>query len=311
MNYLYVINYFEPDEENICQEEFQVFFQQPFTSRYHFSQLDIPFTRSVFIKDRLTILASNSSFTMLLKEVEKLELYSDCFKVIYYKNALTHLDYRTSLSYCSRLSEVIGGDTDLVHPQDIFALTYIEGVYYFGKLEKNNSWHQYEHKPYSYSHSLSIKAARCAINLGNGTHDDLKIIDPCCGVGTVVLEGLAMGLDISGSDINRDVSYKGRLNIEHFGYDPLLITRRDIHDITEHYDLAIIDVPYGVYSHISQEQQLDLINEACHIASNCVAITHVEYDEAFKAMHLSYQHKCYLRKGNFYRYFYVLEREDI
>ena len=120
-----------------------------------------------------------------------------------------------------------------------------------------------------------------------------------------------MGLDIRGSDINRDVSYKGRLNIEQFGYDPLLITRRDIHDITEHYDLAIIDVPYGVYSHISQEQQLDLINEACHIASNCVAITHVEYDEAFKAMHLSYQHKCYLRKGNFYRYFYVLEREDI
>ncbi len=79
MNYLYILNYFEPDEENICQEEFQVFFQQPFTSRYHFSQLDIPFTRSVFIKDRLTILASSTSISLLLKEVEKLQLYSDCF----------------------------------------------------------------------------------------------------------------------------------------------------------------------------------------------------------------------------------------
>lgn len=302
MKYLYIYNYFAPYEEDLCHAEFRRVFHTPFSSRYFFTDQDYDYTRSVFIKERLTILHTASSVEEIIQALERDHLYYEDFKVIYYKNEITHQDYRESLAYARALSDPIAGTTDMEHPKVVFALTKFHDAYYFGLLERNMDWHKHEVKPHSYSHSLPLRVARTALNIGLGDRQGLSVIDPCCGVGTVVLEGLSMGLDIIGSDINRYVSYQGRLNLEYFGYDPLRITRKDMHEITQHYDLAIMDVPYGVYSNFSLEEQIDLVKAASSFCEELVVITHEKIDEGIRASGFTIMDQCVYKKSNFYRY---------
>ena len=306
--YLYVYNYYPQFEESMALMEFHNIFHADY-EKYHFTDIDFNIKRSVFIKARLTIFHAAKSVAELVDLLKHDDLYYEDFKVEYYKNDLTHYDYQRSLKEASMLSDPIPGTTDLEHPKVELAFTYIKDTYYFGLLERNKDWHKYEVKPYSYSHSLPLKCARVALNLGLGSAIHDTIIDPCCGVGTVVLEGLGLGFQIVGSDINRYVSYKARLNLKHFGFDPLLITKRNIHDIQEHYNLCIMDVPYGVVVPFSIEEQLDLIREAYRISDRLVVITHVNLNEQIEEIGYTIKDQCVYKRGNFERFITLCVKE--
>ncbi|MBO6046377.1 MAG: hypothetical protein J6P61_01360 [Erysipelotrichaceae bacterium] len=307
MKYLYIFNYFSQFEESLAHGEFRAIFNEEY-QRYYFTDIDYPYSRSVFIKERLTIWHEGQTIEELVEKLYQDNLYYEDFKILYYKNKITHVDYQESLRWCRRLSDPIDGSTDLVHPKVEFALTKIHDTFYFGLLEHNRDWHLHEDKPNSYSHSLPLRVARTAVNLGVGKESDLKIIDPCCGVGTVVLEGLSMGLNIVGSDINRYVAYQARGNLKYYGYDPERIWRQDIHDIKETYDLAIIDVPYGVFSAFDKEAQLDLIKATYKFAKKVVIISHDDYTKEIEAMGFTIINQCYYRKSNFMRYLTTVMR---
>jgi tRNA G10 N-methylase Trm11 len=306
--YLYVYNYYPQFEESMALMEFRNIFHADY-EKYHFTDIDFDIKRSVFIKARLTIFHEATTIPELIALLEKDDLYYEDFKVEYYKNDITHYDYQRSLKEASMLSEPIPGTTDLEHPKVELAFTYIKGTYYFGLLERNKDWHKYEVKPYSYSHSLPIKCACVALNLGLKDMND-TIIDPCCGVGTVVLEGLGLHLNIVGSDINRYVSYKARLNLKYFGFDPLLITKRDIHDIKEHYNLCIMDVPYGVVVPFSIEEQLDLIKASYPICDRLVVITHVNLNAQIEDLGYIIKDHCVYKRGNFERFITLCVKES-
>ncbi|GAA3334615.1 hypothetical protein GCM10020331_103270 [Ectobacillus funiculus] len=73
-----------------------------------------------------------------------------------------------------------------------------------------------EKKPHSYSTSLSTRVARAVANIAVPDPTGIKAIDPCCGIGTVLVEALSMGINIVGSDINPLVLPGARENIAHF-----------------------------------------------------------------------------------------------
>lgn len=304
--YMYVYKYYPQYEESMALCEFENIFHDDY-QKYYFTDYDYDYTRSVFIKERLTIFKEGKDPEEIIAYLKEAHLYYENFKVIFYKTDGVHVDYEERLSLCLRLSEPIEGTTKLHEPDVELAITKINNIYYFGLLERNRDWHRYEVKPHSYSHSLPLKVARCAINLGVGDNLSQSIIDPCCGVGTVVLEALAMGLNIHGSDINRWVSYKARLNLEYFGYDPLLIEKKDIHDITKQYDLCILDVPYGVYSNCSIEDQLVLIQATKSFCKRLVVITHENYKERIASLGFEIMNQCMYKRGNFARYMTLCE----
>lgn len=62
---------------------------------------------------------------------------------------------------------------------------------------------KYDDKPNTFSNSLDIRLARTLINIAGENDQTKTMIDPCCGMGTVVLEGLALGYSIKGFDISR------------------------------------------------------------------------------------------------------------
>src|SRR4029453_2001960 len=91
-------------------------------------------------------------------------------------------------------------------------------------------------------------------------------IDPCCGIGTVLVEALSMGIDIVGRDINLFVIRGTLANLAHFEFKTDVVCG-DIADITSHYDAAIVDMPYNHYSRTTPEAQLSLLRNARRIAS--------------------------------------------
>ncbi|MCD7808032.1 MAG: hypothetical protein LUH02_01715, partial [Erysipelotrichaceae bacterium] len=260
----------------------------------------IDYTRSPYIRGCLDIMFTHASFDDIVQDITDNNLYYLDFKVIYLKNDITHVHYQESIDKCKAAALPISGSVNMHHPQTIFAITKIENLWYFGIYHEKSLWNKHYDKPHSYSHSLNLRDARAIVNIAIGQNLNKTIVDPCCGVGTVVLEALGMGLNIKGFDINRYVSYQARLNLEYYGYDPLLIQRKDMRKITDIYDVTILDIPYGIYSPFTYEQQLDLLQ---HVTSNeLVLVSHISMNKELENLDYDIIDQAKINKGNFIRY---------
>jgi len=290
--------------------EFRQIFHQPMLSKYFLTNQYFDYTRSVFVKGRLDILQSDHDFDKIINFIEKRELYYLEFKVIYLKNEITHVHYQDSLEKCQRVALPIAGSVNMQKPKTIFAITKIEETWYFGIYHDETSWSLRYNKPHSYSHSLNIRDARTIVNIAVGNDLAQKVVDPCCGIGTVVLEALSMGIDIEGYDINRDVSYQARLNLEHFGYDPLLIQKRDMLTLEKSYDITIMDIPYGVYSPFTYDQQLSLLRGTLRLAPQLLLVSHISMNQELQGMGYVVQDQAMVQKGNFQRYITLCFQKD-
>lgn len=304
--YLYIYNY-SPNEQELCEMEFKQIFHEEMTSKYFLTNQDFDYQRSVYIKGKLHIRYMNQDFDKIIKDIEKDQLTYYGFKVIYLKNEITQVDYQDSLEKCKRVAFPIAGSVDMKHPQVIIAITKIYEQWLVGIYENDMVWSLRYEKPHSYSHSLNIRDARTLVNIAVGHQKQLSMVDPCCGIGTVVLEALSMGLNIRGYDINRYVSYQARLNLEHFGYDPLLIEKKDIHDLKLNFDVAIMDIPYGVYSPFTYEEQVSLLYAASKIARRLVLVSHIMMEKELENVGYRIIDRCHIQKGNFIRYITLCE----
>ncbi|MCD7840013.1 MAG: hypothetical protein LUG46_05215 [Erysipelotrichaceae bacterium] len=308
MKYLYVYNY-ETEEKELCEMEFQRLFNEPMQNKYYITDTYMDYTRSPYIRGRLDIMFSDASFDCIVQNISDAHLYYLNFKVIYLKNDITHIHYHDSIDKCKAAALPINGSVNMHSPQTIFAITNINHIWYFGIYHEKSLWNKHSDKPYSYSHSLNLRDARAIVNIAVGQNLHKTIVDPCCGVGTVVLEALDMGLHIKGYDINRYVSYQARGNLEYYGYDPLLIQKKDMRELKETYDVTILDIPYGIYSPFTYEQQLDLLH---HIPSNeLVLVSHISMDKELKDLGYYIVNQAKIKKGNFIRYITYAKKGEL
>ena len=306
--YLYIFNY-PPEDHDLCALEFKYLFHEEYQGQYYLTNQDICQDDSVFIKAKIDIFAMNDNFDELLKEVKALNYEYPDFKVIYVKNKINHVEYRDSLQKCKDLSWMIEGTVKLNQPLHTLALTYLNNMWICGYYHHGiPAWKKHDDKPWTFSNSLDIRLARTLVNIASGGDKDLTIIDPCCGMGTVVLEGLALGLNIEGYDISREISWHARKNLEYYGYDGQLIQRKDIHDHTKVYDVAIMDIPYNLYTPITYEEQCSMIQASRKICKKMVMVTFE--DMTIEIKQAGYKIiDCCLRKKTEYvkfgRYIYV------
>lgn len=97
-----------------------------------------------------------------------------------------------------------------------------------------------------YSTALSTRVARAVANIAIPHPKGVRAIDPCCGIGTVLVEALSMGINIVGRDINPRVVLGSRKNIAHFELEGT-VEIGPIAEVVDDYDVAIIDMPYNLY----------------------------------------------------------------
>ena len=290
--YFYLFNY-PPEEHDLCALEFK----------------DIDVNISVFIKGKIDIWAMSDDFNEIKEQMKNQKHDYQDFKVIYLKNPISHPDYQETLDKCKDISWFIAGSVNMSKPKHTIALTKVNDLWIIGYYHHGvPSWKKYDDKPNTFSNSLDIRLARTLINIAGENDQTKTMIDPCCGMGTVVLEGLALGYSIKGFDISRDISWKARCNLNHFGFDGMLITKDDINKHQGHYDIAIIDIPYNLYTPITYKEQCDIINSARKLCNKLVLVSYEQMDQEIKQAGFEIRNRILRKKTEFVkfgRYIYV------
>ena len=208
----------------------------------------------------------------------------------------------------------IEGNPDYYHPTITYALCFHAGVWYFGILHKNSfEWHQHKDKPHSYSNSISVSIAKSLVNIATEGDQSKQIIDTCCGVGTILLEACFAGYQIEGCDINWKVCRQSRENLAHFGYSAN-VYRSDINDLQKKYDAAIIDLPYNLFSHTTDEKLLNIIKGAANTSNRILIVSTTDISNLIEDAGLTLTDRCKvdkIGKGSFNRIIWLCENNKL
>lgn len=301
---LYILNYPE-NEEELCALECRVLFNKESKGKYLFSNYNFDASNSPFIKSALRIKIYKNSLEEVIEEIKEKNISYENFKVIYLRLEDCDISYKERLESVYKVGMAVNGIANIKNPSITLGLVKVQNYWLFGEFDKNNClWHIHDKKPKSYSNSLSFRVAKALINIGIGRDRNLKVIDPCCGVGTVILEGLFMGIDIEGVEIKPQIASDCKRNLEFFNYKDV-ITKGNIKDIEKVYDVSIIDIPYGVFTPTTKEEQELIINSARKISKKLILISFENMDEMLHQAGFKVVDSASFSKGNFIRYISV------
>lgn len=293
------------DEESLCHLEMRSFFDMDTHTKIIKSSNEINPSRSPFMKERIEVIFEGDELSDILKQVEVVNMMESTFKVIFVKIndlALTEkVDYQQKREIEREIGMIIEGEADVHHPDMTFGLVPFGGRWYFGKYLKSEAvWLHHLKKPREYSTALSTRVARAVANIAVPKPDGVKAIDPCCGIGTVLVEALSMGIDIVGRDINPLVVLGSRENIAHFGLTGD-VDLGPIAEVTSNYDATIIDMPYNLYTHATPEDQLSILKHARPFSKKLVVVTIDTIDHMIEEAGFHIIDRCVAKKGIFSR----------
>lgn len=302
---------FSKEERSLCRMEMRSLFGIESESKLMKSTNKIDPSRSPFIKERIDIMFEGDDLPDILAQVQQIELFEETFKVLFVK--INDLDKSEKIEYDKRrvIEREIGmhihGEADIHDPDHTFGIVTMGGRWYFGKYQKGESvWFHHLKKPREYSTALSTRVARAVVNIAVPNPDGIRAIDPCCGIGTVLVEALSMGIDIVGRDINPLAAGGSRENIAYFGLQGD-VTLGPIADVSNSYDVAIIDLPYNLYTHITPEEQFSILQHARRFSKKVVVITIETIDEMIEAAGFIITDRCVAKKSLFSRQIIVCE----
>ena len=309
--FIYTYAYHQ-DEKDLCQLEMRAFFGKDSEEKVVKSKRGIAPGRSPFIKERIEVLFEGEELPHILKQAAEINMGNATFKVIFPKiNGLATSDkveYAEKREIERQIGFVITGKADVHNPDVTFGLIPFDGRWYFGLYELSESvWFKHQKKPREYSTALSTRVARALANIAVPDPVGVKAIDPCCGIGTVLVEALSMGIDIVGRDINPLVVDGSRENIAHFGLSGA-VDLGAIADIDKQYDVAIIDMPYNLYTHATSLEQQDILKHALPFTEKLLVVTIDPIDHMIEGAGFTITDRCIAKKSLFLREILVCER---
>lgn len=309
--FIYTFAYTE-DEKDLCKLEMRAFFGTDTEGKIIKSKCGIDPSRSPFIKERVEVLFEGDGLEDILKQAAGVKMEAATFKVIFLKiNGLASAD-QASFSEKREVEKQIGwvieGEADVHQPDMVFGLIPFGGRWYFGKyLQSESVWFKHLKKPHEYSTALSTRVARAVANIAVPAPEGIKAIDPCCGIGTVLVEALSMGIDIVGRDINPLVVHGSRENIAHFDLAGD-VEIGAIADVEQHYDAAIIDMPYNLYTHVTPAEQLEILKNAYPFTEKLLVVTIENIDHMVEEAGFIVNDRCIAKKAGFSREILVCQK---
>ncbi|CCJ34458.1 TRM11 family SAM-dependent methyltransferase [Caloramator australicus] len=306
--YFYYVNF--PDGENeLCKMEIRHLFGIDLKEKYFFYEDYVDVNRSPYVKYSIKIDAEDCDIKNLAEKIKTMELSYDNYKVQYI-SLFERMDLNKKHFVESIIGSAIKGKVAIHDPLIKIGVIDFENKWIVGQLLRNEGvWHIHDKKPVQYCNSLTSRVSRALVNIAVGKNLNLKVVDPCCGIGTVVLEALSMGIDIKGYDINYKVVKGARENLNFFNY-PDAIKRSDIKDINEHFDAAIVDLPYGVLSVTTKKIQEDIIKHTARLAKRAVFVTLEDMKDSIEKYNFKILDKCQLRKAKFIRFITLAELNE-
>ncbi|WP_235848529.1 TRM11 family SAM-dependent methyltransferase [Litchfieldia alkalitelluris] len=301
------------DEKQLAALEMRSFFgQDSDDSMIVESHVKIDPSRSPFIRERVEIMYEGSKIEDIVEQVKQIKLENTTFKVMFIKSSDLEKKKEFGLKQRRKIEKEVGlsidGEPDLLEPQVFYGIMNVNWRWVFGHYEKNDAtWLRHQTKPHSYSTALSTRVARAVANIAVPDPRGIKAIDPCCGIGTVLVEAISMGIDIVGSDVNHLILPGTRENIAYFGLEGE-VKCKDIREVTEKYDVAIIDMPYNLCSVITPDEQLEMFQSAWRFSNKLVIVTLEPIDGVIIEAGFKIIDRCVVNKGAFTRQIIVCEK---
>ncbi|MEG0919033.1 MAG: methyltransferase domain-containing protein [Anaerovoracaceae bacterium] len=295
-------------EESLYELEFRTLFGKTPTNKILFSNKNFNPSRSVFIKERLEVLCRAWSLKELLAKIGELNLNLDGFRINHIRHEEEIHKWVLAIKSLRGDDFQINGRIELKKPKFLLGITEINGTWYFGNLAISMD-HCKEHneKPYSYSSSCGVRVARVMANLAIVNDFSKTVIDPCCGAGTVLLELLSIGAKTFGNEIREKVVKMANQNLKHFGYD-LEVTNGDISQINDLYDVAILDIPYGLFTEIDSELQVHILRETYRIANRLILLTNRDLVNIVESVGFEIVDQGYVDKGKLRRHVLICQK---
>lgn len=311
-NYIYSFSY-DNTESELCKLESRYIFNKEEKNKLLSSDIKVDPSSSAFIKKRLDITLSSEDYSSLINEIKNQNICVEGFKVEYLVLDGDTTEYSERLEKLKDIGYRIQGNPEYYKPSITYALCYYKGIWCFGILVKNNSdWNKHKQKPFSYSNSININIAKALVNIAAGTNKEKKLLDACCGVGTIMLEACFAGNNIEGCDINWKVCRQARANLSHFNYSTT-VYRSDIKDISNRYDAAIIDLPYNLFSCADDDNILHIIKSTAEITDRLVIVSISDITDLITNTGLRISDYCSVSKRgktSFARIIWVCEKNE-
>ena len=310
--YIYSFNY-ENNEKELCKLESRYIFNNEEKDKLLFSDKIVEPSSSAFIKRRIEIITFSNDYSVLINSIKKENIHIEGFKVEYLVFEGDTTEYTDRLKRLRDIGYSIEGIHDYYNPTITYALCYYKGTWYFGVLIKNNlDWHKHKQKPYSFSNSISVNIAKALVNIAAKGNKNKKLLDACCGVGTILLEACFAGNDIEGCDINPKICISARENLSYFSYSTD-IYNSDIKDISKRYDAAIVDLPYNLFTSASDSDILHIIKSTSEISDRLVIVSTLDIGNIIRNIGFGISDYCSVSKRgktNFTRKIWVCEKNS-
>ena len=310
--YIYSFRY-DDIESALCKLESRYIFNKEEKNKLLLSDIKVEPSSSAFIKKRLDIILFSENYATLINEIQKENICMEGFKVEYLVFDGDTTAYAERLQKLRDIGCSIEGMSDYYSPTITYALCYCEGNWCFGILIKDNlDWYKHKQKPCSYSSSISINIAKALVNIAAKASKEKKLLDACCGVGTIMLEACFAGMNIEGCDINWKVCRNARKNLSHFNYTAT-IYRSDIKDISKRYDAAIIDLPYNLVTCATDHDIIHIIESTAEITDRLVIVSTSDITNLISNIGFRILDDCSVSKkgkGNFARKIWVCEKNE-
>lgn len=298
------------NERRLCEMELAALFGQPAgTAGYVETDRRIAPSRSPFISYRVEVLYAAEDFDSLASQAAELDLKDRTFKVICMKlGDMLAYSYEEQREFERRIGGLVRGKAEMRRPETTLGLMSIDGRWLLGICHKAESvWLHHKSKPRNYSTGLSTAVARALVNIAVPEPDAVKAIDPCCGMGNVLIEALSMGIDIVGRDINPLAVRGARINLRHFGYGDDRVSLGDMNEVDELYGAAIVDMPYNLCSVLPPEERERMLSSIRRFSLRAVIVSTEPLAEEIRRAGLRIRDYGTVSKGSFIRHIWVCE----
>lgn len=268
--YLYLTSRSEMESDLIAAECFVLTGARPDDNGIAISSLKADVSRSAYVKKCIELMCYAKHTEEIYQNVANLGLHADGFRI-----SITKIPRGLNLNSMELTNELaarIGGSPNLDNPQIVFCAVATEIQFWFGKLlsESDNGWRKLAKKPHTTSSSLPSRLARAVVNLVAKPGD--KLIDPCCGTGTLLLEAAQMGIKVTGYDINPKMVGAAEKNLAYFGLKGS-IEYGDAREITGEFDVLVTDLPYGMNIQASEGLYRGILQNTKSLAGKAALLT--------------------------------------
>ncbi|MDG2454272.1 MAG: methyltransferase [Bacteroidia bacterium] len=312
-SFIYTFNY-DYHHEELCKMECRQMFGAKMTNKLLFSDRKLDPSISPFIKLRLDIIASASNYTTFLSRIKEQHIELHDFKVEYLildgddTPKYDRREKQKDIGYC------IEGRPDFENPIITYALCHYDNIWHFGSVKKENvAWHKHRQKPHSFSNSIGTIIAKTLVTMASKGVPGSKLLDACCGVGTVMLEACISGIHIDGCDINVRAYQQALKNLQYYTYTAHLY-HADIKDLEQQYDAAIIDLPYNLYSITKEDIASHIITATATLSDRLIIVSIADIESVIVAAGLQVIDYCtVVKRGKsfFTRKIWVCENKFI